>query len=110
MRVFRRGYRDQGLGQWERQSVLRVYDRCITIGTVNSTLTIRLAEEQRRKLQHLASRLGKSASELVRQMIERGLAEESVGRRIAHLRGSLSGSPEPDDELARSIRERNWRS
>jgi hypothetical protein len=35
---------------------------------MNATLTIRLREEQRRQLRELASRLGKSDSELVREM------------------------------------------
>lgn len=87
-----------------------MYDNCVTLQDMNSTLTIRLPEDQRRKLRELASRLGKSDSELVRQMIERGLAEESVGRRIAHLKGSLAKSPSPDDAFGRAIGERNWRS
>lgn len=77
---------------------------------MNATLTIRLREEQRRQLRRLASKLGKSDSEIVRAMIERGLAEESVGRRLAHLNGALATSPVPDDSLARSIRDRNWRT
>ncbi len=77
---------------------------------MNSTLTIRLPEERRQQLRELASTLGKTDSELVRQMIERGLTEESVGRRIAHLKGVLPESPSSDDPLAQSIRERNWRT
>jgi len=77
---------------------------------MNANLTIRLSEEQKRKLHQLAKRLGKSDSELVRQMIERGLAEESLGRRIAHLNGVLPESPPEEDPLSRAVRERNWRS
>jgi hypothetical protein len=77
---------------------------------MNATLTVRLELALRRQLRKLASRLGKTDSELVRQMIERGLAEEAVGRRIAHLKGRLSERPHAEDSLSRSIRERNWRS
>ena len=77
---------------------------------MNSHLTIRLSEQQKRQLRQLASKLGKSDSELVRQMIERELAEESLGRRVAHLKGGLSVSPSGDDSLSRAVRERNWRS
>jgi len=77
---------------------------------MNATLTIRLPEERRRELQALATTLGKSESELVRQMIERGLAEESLGSRIAHLKGGLPKTPASGDSFSRSIRQRNWRS
>jgi hypothetical protein len=43
-------------------------------------------------------------------MIERGLAEESVGRRLAHLKGALRERVSSSDALTRAIRERNWRS
>ena len=82
---------------------------CYT-GHMNATLTIRLGESQRQRLRELASQLGKSDSELVREMIERGLAEESIGRRLAYLRGKLSDSPSAADVFSREIRERNWRS
>ncbi len=77
---------------------------------MNATLTIRLRDEQRQQLRELAEKLGKSDSEIVREMIERGLAEESVGRRLSHLKGQLAESPSPDDSLSRAIRQRNWRT
>ena len=77
---------------------------------MNATLTIRLRDEQRQQLRELAAKLGKSDSEIVREMIERSLAEESVGHRLAHLKGRLAESPPTDDSLSCSIRERNWRS
>lgn len=77
---------------------------------MNSTLTIRLPEDRRQALKRLAASLGKSESDLVRQMIERGLSEESLGTRLAHLKGSLPASPPADDALARSLRQHNWRS
>ena len=77
---------------------------------MNATLTIRLDEDQRQQLRRLASQRGKTDSELVREMIERGLAEESVGRRLEHLKGALPDSPPQNESLSRSIRQRNWRS
>ena len=77
---------------------------------MNATLTIRLSDHQRQQLHELATKLGKSDSEIVREMIERNLAKESVGHRIAHLKGRLSESPARDDSLSSAIRERNWRS
>lgn len=77
---------------------------------MNSHLTIRLSEQQKRQLRRLASKLGKSDSELVRQMIERELAAETLGRRVAHLKGLLPASPSEDDSLSRTVRERNWRT
>ena len=76
---------------------------------MNATLTIRLDEDQRQRLRKLASQMGKTDSELVREMIERHLAAESVGCRLAHLKGSLPESPPHNDSLAQSIRQRNWR-
>lgn len=77
---------------------------------MNATLTIRLSEVQRQELHELASKLGKSDSVLVRELIERGLAEESIGRRLRHLRGVLSEVSSPKDAFSETIRERNWRS
>ena len=77
---------------------------------MNATLTIRLREEHRRQLSELAAKLGKSDSELVREMIERTLTEETIGRRIAHLKGALVGRPRKADSLSETIRQRNWRS
>jgi len=76
---------------------------------MNTTMTIQIPEEQRKKLHALASKLGKTDSELVRQMIEHGLTERDLGQRINHLKGSLPESSSPTDALSRSIRERNWR-
>jgi hypothetical protein len=76
---------------------------------MKSTLTIRLPDDQRQQLHEMAAKLGKTDSELVRLMIERGLAEEPIGRRIGHLKGILQKLPPASDSLARSIRERNWR-
>ena len=77
---------------------------------MNSTITIRLAESQREKVHEIASRLGKSDSEWIRETIERELTTESLGNRIGHLKGRLVTGSTPEDSLSQSIRDRNWRS
>jgi len=72
------------------------------------TLTIRLPRSQDEALTKKAKALGKTRSELVRELIEKGLEEQPLGRRIGHLKGLLE-LPEPKDALRRRIRERNWR-
>lgn len=77
---------------------------------MNTTLTIRLTEKQRQELHELASKLGKSDSELVREMIQRGLSEETIGLRLSQLKGSLPDRPQEKSSFSNTIRERNWRS
>ena len=75
---------------------------------MQKTLTIRLSKEQDAALSQRAKALGKTRSELVRELIDNGLEEQPLGRRIGHLKGSLQLS-ESMDPLRRRIRERNWR-
>lgn len=76
---------------------------------MSTTLTIRLTDDQRLKLHELAATLGKSDSELVRDLIAREICNEPLGVRIAHLKGSLSVPSKSEDSLTQTIRERNWR-
>jgi predicted transcriptional regulator len=76
---------------------------------MQATLTFRLPAEHKRQLQRLAAGLGKTESELVRQMIERGLAVESIAKRLARFKGCLSEAPSEADAFSRAIRQRNWR-
>jgi hypothetical protein len=75
---------------------------------MDKTLTIRIDKLQDQALTRRAKALGKTRSELVRELIEKGLEEEPLGRRVGHLRGVLD-LPEPKDAVRRRIRERNWR-
>jgi hypothetical protein len=77
---------------------------------MDASISIRLSAQRRRQLHDLAVRLGMSDSELIRRMIERGLTEEALIRRIAHLRGRLPASPTATDSMSRSVQERNWRA
>jgi hypothetical protein len=55
-----------------------------------------------------AKLMGKTRSELVRELIERGLEERPLGRRIGHLKGRLD-LPTPREGWQRRIKDRNWR-
>ena len=75
---------------------------------MNKTLTIRLNKEQDDALSRRAKTLGKTRSELVRELIEKGLEEQPLGRRIGHLKGSRDLSS-PKAGWQRRIKDRNWR-
>ncbi len=75
---------------------------------MDKTLTVRLDKKQDEALTQRAKALGKTRSKLVRELIDKGLEEQPLGRRIGHLRGILD-LPEPKDPVRRRIKERNWR-
>jgi len=71
-------------------------------------LTVRLNKDQDKALTRRAKALGKSKSEVVRESIAKGLEEQPLGRKIAHLKGILR-VVSSKDPVRRRIRERNWR-
>ena len=75
---------------------------------MGKTLTIRLRRTQDEALTARARALGKTRSELVRELIDQGLEERPLGRRIGHLKGRLE-VPAPKAGWQRRIKERNWR-
>ena len=75
---------------------------------MDKTLTIRLDRSQDERLTARAKVTGKTRSELVRELIDQGLEERPLGRRIGHLKGRLDVAA-PKAEWARRIKERNWR-
>jgi len=75
---------------------------------VDKTLTIRLDRAQDEALSARARALGKTRSELVRELIDRGLEERALGRRIGHLKGRLDLSASKGG-WQRRIKDRNWR-
>jgi hypothetical protein len=75
---------------------------------MDKTLTIRLDQAQDEALTERANALGKTKSELVRELIEKGLEEQPLGRRIGHLKGQL-GLKTPKAGWQRRIKDRNWR-
>lgn len=76
---------------------------------MEKSLTIRLEAEQQRLLGQTAQLLGKSVSELVREILEQALAERSIGAKAGHVKGTLALNPVPRDAWARKLKERNWR-
>jgi hypothetical protein len=75
---------------------------------MSKTLTIRLPESQDEALAKRAKALGTTRSALVRQLIDKGLEAQPMGRSIGHLKGRL-GLAKPVDGWRRRIKERNWR-
>ena len=76
---------------------------------MEKTLTIRIDTQQQRKLGKAAKMLGKSVSELVRDILQEALAERTIGIKAGHLKGQLKLPAQPRDAWARKIKERNWR-
>jgi hypothetical protein len=75
---------------------------------MDKTLTIRLDKRQDEALSRRARALGKTRSELVRELIDKGLEEQVLGARVGHLEGILE-LPRSKDTVKRRIKERNWR-
>ncbi|MCP5119041.1 MAG: ribbon-helix-helix protein, CopG family [bacterium] len=75
---------------------------------MSTTLTVRTGEELRQALDRRARALGKSVSELVRDILEEAVVERPISERAGHLKGRLS-LPAPDDKWRRQIKKRNWR-
>ena len=75
---------------------------------MEKTLTIRLSRDQDHALTRRAKALGKTRSEVVRELIEKGLEEQTLGSRIGHLKGIL-GRLDSKDPVRRRLKERNWR-
>jgi predicted DNA-binding protein len=75
---------------------------------VSKTLTIRLPDAQDAALTERASALGQTRSELVRELIERGLEEQSLARHIEPLRGRIRLAARATG-WRKQIKNRNWR-
>ena len=75
---------------------------------MDKTLTIRLDKSQDEALTRRAKALGRTRSQLVRDLIDKGLEDQPLGRRKGHLKGRL-GLPTPKSGWRRQIKERNWR-
>jgi hypothetical protein len=78
---------------------------------VDKTLTIRLNRAQDRALtaRARARAQGKTRSEVVRELLARGLEEQPLGRRIGYFKGRLQLAS-PKSAWQRRIKERNCRS
>jgi hypothetical protein len=76
---------------------------------VTTTLTFRLDKSQRQKLRAQAKALGKTESEILRQMLDRELDARPLSERIGHLKGALGKQIRKPDAWLRELRARNWR-
>jgi plasmid stability protein len=76
---------------------------------MSTTLTVRIAPEERQALRRRAAQARLTVSELVREILRQALADRPVSARAGHLKGRLR-MREPDaGSWRRQIRERNWR-
>jgi hypothetical protein len=75
---------------------------------MNRTLTIRLDQEKDEALTRRARALGKTRSELVRDLIDKAVTDQPLGRRLGHLKGRVE-LPRTRSGWRRELKERNWR-
>lgn len=76
---------------------------------MTDTITIRVDRRQREALDRLAHALGKTVSELVRDILGQALDGRPLASRTAHLAGRLTPSPKAPDAFRDRIRTNNWR-
>jgi Ribbon-helix-helix protein, copG family len=75
---------------------------------MGNTLTVRLAASHNRALTKRAKALGQTRSQVVRDLIEKGLEEQPLARSIGHVRGRLELTA-PTSGWRRRIKSQNWR-
>jgi hypothetical protein len=75
---------------------------------MGSTLTVRLNDAHDKALTRRAKALGLTRSQVVRDLIEKGLDDQPLARSIGHVRGRLELSAAASG-WRRHIKSRNWR-
>ena len=75
---------------------------------MGNTLTVRLTDSHDKALTKRAKSLGQTRSQVVRDLIEKGLEEQPLARNIGHLRGRLELSAATSG-WRRHLKGRNWR-
>ena len=75
---------------------------------MEKTITIRLDREQDEALTQRARTVGKTRSELVRELLAQALAETPISERAGHLKGSVQ-LQKPKDSWSKHLRKQNWR-
>ena len=75
---------------------------------MDKTLTIRLDKQKEEALTRRARALGKTRSELVRDLIDNAVTDQPLGRRAGHLKGGTELSPATSG-WRRELKARNWR-
>lgn len=82
--------------------------RCVTMHSMEKTITIRLDREQDEALTQRAKTVGKTRSALVRELLAQALSERPISERAGHLEGSIQ-LPKPKDAWSKHLRKQNWR-
>jgi len=75
---------------------------------VERTLTIRLGKGQDEALTGRARALGKTRSELVRDLIDQAITDKPIDGRAGYLKGRVE-LPRARAGWRRALKERNWR-
>ncbi len=75
---------------------------------MSTTLTVRTGAELYQALQRRAASLGKTVSELVREVLKEAVAERPIAERTGHVRGHLT-LPAITDPWRKHLEEHNWR-
>lgn len=76
---------------------------------MDTTITIRADEMLRQELEKRARALGKSLSEVVRDILSDAVTGGGFGERTVRLKASLSLPRRPVEPWRRQLRKRNWR-
>lgn len=76
---------------------------------MSTTITIRTDDALRRELEERAASLGKSLSEVIRDILEAAVTREPLTTRTADLQGKLRLPRSHSEPWRRQLRERNWR-
>jgi predicted transcriptional regulator len=76
---------------------------------MRATLTIRTDDRLRGALDARARRLGKSVSQLVRDILEDALVERPLRDRLSRVKGTVR-APRAGNGWRAEIRARNWRA
>jgi len=78
-----------------------------------STITIRLPQSQRDNLKARATRLHKTESDFIRELLAREFDQAAFGERASEFVGCLDSgptAPAPVDALRTAIKRHNWRA
>jgi hypothetical protein len=76
---------------------------------MTTSITFRLPLAERTKLRRRAKLLGKTESQLLRDLVKEGNQSRPMGERLKGLKGILSSKDMKWDAQRREIYERNWR-
>jgi hypothetical protein len=76
---------------------------------MKTTLTVRLDARRARLLAEASRRLGRSASDIVRDALDVALTERTIAERAGFAKGRIALAGRSASPWGRRLRERNWR-